>query len=112
VDWYYPQRLSIDTEAASSLTQTPAADTLGLKLEHLAQVNVPMYVIQTSLGGTDNAVADAAASYKARSHIPSVTVVDRSSTYGHLDPLLATPARNAFLQTVVPWIERLRAYRH
>jgi len=38
--------------------------------------------------------------------------VDRSATYGHLDPLLATPSKNAFLQTIVPWIEQLPAYRH
>lgn len=111
VDWYYPERLSIDTEAAVSLTQTPAADVLGLRLTHLSQVNVPMYVIETSLGGTNNRVADAANAYKAQSHIPSVDVVNRTSTYGHLDPLLATPLRNAFLQTVVPWIEHLHAYR-
>ncbi|HEY7947577.1 MAG TPA: hypothetical protein VID75_07875, partial [Acidimicrobiales bacterium] len=104
VDWYYPQRLSIDTEVATSLTQTPAADVLGLKLTHRSQVNVPMYVIETSLGGANNDVAKAAASYKAHSKIPAVTVVNRTATYGHLDPLLAAPARNAFLQTVVPWI--------
>jgi hypothetical protein len=83
---------------------------LGLKLTHLSQVNVPMYVIQTSLGGANNNVAKSAASYKAHSKIPAVTVVNRAATYGHLDPLLAAPARNAFLQTVVPWIEKLHGY--
>ena len=111
VDWYFPERLSIDVEAAGSLTQTPAANVLGLRLEHLHQVDVPMYVIQTSLGGTDDAVADAARAFQRQSKIPSVTVVDKRSTYSHLDPLLATPSKNAFLQTVVPWIKNLRGYR-
>jgi hypothetical protein len=112
VDWYFPERLSIDTEAASSLTQTPAAEVLGLRLYHLSQVDVPLYVIQTSLGGADNGVADAAVAYQKQSKIPSVDIVNRASTYGHLDPLLASPPDNAFLQTVVPWIEQLPTYRH
>lgn len=111
VDWYYPQRLSIDTQAARSLTNTAAAKVLGLRLTHLHQVNVPMYVIQTSLGGTDNAVARAARAYKRDSKIPSLRIVDRASTYSHLDPLLAAPGRNAFLTTVVPWLEALPGYR-
>jgi len=111
VDWYFPARLSIDVEAAAALTQTPAANVLGLRLGHLHQVDVPMYVIQTSLGGTDDAVADAARAFQRQSKIPSVTVVDKRATYSHLDPLLATPSKNAFLQTVVPWIEKVRGYR-
>jgi hypothetical protein len=112
VDWYYPDRLTIDVEAASSLMQTPAADVLGLRLFHLHDVNVPMYVIQTSLGGAGNRVINAAEAYKQQSKIPNVTTVNMASTYGHLDPLLARPADNAFLQTVVPWIEHLPAYQH
>ena len=112
VDWYFPERLSIDVGAASGLSQTPAASVLGLRLTHLRQVDVPMYVIQTSLGGTDNEVVDAAHAYQRQSRIPSLTVVDKHSTYSHLDPLLATPSKNAFLQTVVPWIEKLPRYRH
>lgn len=111
VDWYYPERLSIDTQAARSLTETPAAKRLGLRLTHLHQVDVPLYVLQTSLGGTDDAVDRAARAYKRESKIPRVTIVDRASTYSHLDPLLAAPGRNAFLKTVIPWIEHLPGYR-
>ena len=70
VDWYYPERLTIDTQAARSLTRTPAAKVLGLRLTHLHQVDVPLYVIQTSLGGTDNAVAKAARAYQRRLEDP------------------------------------------
>ena len=111
VDWYYPQRLTIDTQAARSLTETPAAKVLGLRLTHLHEVDVPMYVIQTSLGGTANAVARAARAYRRDSKIPSLRIVNRASTYSHLDPLLAAPGRNAFLKTVVPWLEALPGYR-
>lgn len=105
-EWYYPERLSIDAGVSSSLQQTPVATYLGLRLLHTSQVDVPLYAFQTSLGGAGNAVADAANSYKQQSKIPSATVVSRVDTYSHLDPLLATPDDNAFLQTVVPWLKK------
>jgi len=52
-------------------------------------------------------VARSAYAYRAQSKIPSVTVVSRTSTYSHLDPLLATPSQNAFLQTLVPWLTKV-----
>jgi hypothetical protein len=36
-------------------------------------------------------------------------LVDASATESHLDPLTAAPARNRFLQTVVPFLRKLRA---
>jgi hypothetical protein len=36
-----------------------------------------------------------------------VTVVSRAVTNSHLDPLLATPSENAFLQSVVPWLKKV-----
>jgi hypothetical protein len=111
VDWYYPERLTIDTEAASSLQPTAADTVLGLKVTDESGVNVPMFVIQTSLGGAGNEVEDAALNYQAHSEIPSVTVVNKAATYGHLDPLLAAPSDNAFISNVMPWIEALPAYK-
>ena len=105
LDWYYPARLTIDANAARSLVPTPATNWLGLRISHTAQVNVPLYAFQTSLGGTGNAVANGARSYQKRSKIPSVQVVSLL-TYGHLDPLLAAPANNAFLRSVVPWLDK------
>jgi len=83
------------------------ADQLGLRLLHTAQVDVPLYAFQTSLGGTNDAVATSARAFKAASKIPTVTVVSRTSTYSHLDPLLAAPASNDFLATVVPWLKHI-----
>ncbi len=106
-EWYYPERLSIDAGASASLQQTDVATYLGLHLLHTSQVDVPLYAFQTALGGTNDAVADSARAFKAESRIPSVTVVSRTGTYSHLDPLLATPGRNAFLQSVVPWLKQV-----
>lgn len=106
-DWYYPERLSIDAGVAAPLVQTPVGTYLGLRLFDTSRVDVPLYAFQTSLGGTDNRVADGARYYQHLSKIPSVTVVSRKATYSHLDPLLATPSKNAFLHTVVPWLEKV-----
>ena len=107
IDWYYPTRLTIDSGAGRSLVQTPATRWLGLRITHLAQVDLPLYAFQTSLGGTANAVARGAKSYQSRSKIPRVQIVSHLEL-GHLDPLLAAPGRNPFLQTVVPWLRSLR----
>ncbi len=108
-DWYYPERLSIDAGAAATLRQTPVATYLGLRLLDTRKVDVPIYAFQTSLGGTDNAVANGARYFQQHSKIPSVRIVSRTQTYSHLDPLLATPSRNAFLKTAVPWLKRIGA---
>ena len=108
-DWYYPERLSIDAGAAATLHQTAVATYLGLRLLDTKKVNVPIYAFQTSLGGTGNAVANGARYFQRNSKIPSLTVVSRTATYSHLDPLLAAPQKNAFLRTAVPWLKRLGA---
>ncbi len=106
-DWYYPERLSIDAGVAAPLVQTPVASYLGLRLFDTSRVDVPLYAFQTSLGGTDNEVADGARYYQHLSKIPSVTVISRTATYSHLDPLLAASSQNAFLKTVVPWLKKV-----
>ncbi len=106
-EWYYPERLSIDAGASSSLQQTPVAAYLGLRLLHAADVDVPLYAFQTALGGANNGVVGGAEAYKAESKIPSVTTVSRTDTYSHLDPLLASADQNDFLKTVVPWLKRV-----
>jgi hypothetical protein len=108
VDWYYPERLTIDVAAASNMASTAATRFLGLRLRHVREVDVPYYVIETSLGRS-GALATGARRFVRASRIPRLTLVDRSATYSHLDPLLGDPARNDFLKTVVPWLRRIRA---
>ena len=110
VDWYYPLRLNVDTDAASPMAATPAARLLGLRLTHLAQVNVPYYAFQTSLTGARNGVVNGAKAYARRSKVPKggLVIVDRKATTSHLDPLFAAPATNDFLKTVVPFLRRIR----
>jgi hypothetical protein len=103
-EWYYPRRLLLDIDAASSLRMTPAARYLGLRLRHGADIDVPLYAFSTAL--TRGAVARGARRLVRRSRIGTARVVDDRTT-AHLDPLVAAPGRNRFLKTVVPFLRRL-----
>jgi len=109
VDWYYPRRLNVDTDGASSMDpENPAAKVLGLRLFHLADVNVPYYAFQTSLTGSRNGVVEGAKNFAARSKVPKggLVIVNRSDKTSHLDPLLAAPKTNDFVKTVVPFLKK------
>jgi pimeloyl-ACP methyl ester carboxylesterase len=104
-EWYYPKRLTIDVGAAKSLIKDPATTYLGLRTWHAKRVNVPLYVFQTDL--SQGRVIAGAKAFVKYSKVPYHVYVDRSATYSHLDPLAATPAKNDFLKTVVPFLKRL-----
>ena len=104
IEWYYPARLSIDVGVGSSLRQTAAASALGLRLRHARKVDLPLYAFAASLAGRDGALRTSTTRYRQLSKIPRVTLVDRSATYSHLDPLLAAPARSDLVRTLVPWL--------
>ena len=103
-EWYYPRRLLLDIDAASSLRQTPGARLLGLRLLHGRQIDVPLYAFGTSL--TEGRVARGAKRLVRRSDITDFSIVDDRGT-SHLDPLSAAPGRNDFLKSVVPFLRGL-----
>jgi pimeloyl-ACP methyl ester carboxylesterase len=107
VDWYYPTRLNVDTNGASAiLCKSEAAKVLGLRLCHLADVNIPYYAFQTSLTGERDGVVNGATNFAARSKVPAgkLVIVNRETTNSHLDPVLAAPATNDFIKTVIPFL--------
>ena len=111
VDWYYPRRLNVDTDGASSMTRnSPAAKVLGLRVWHLSKVNIPYYAFQTSLTGSRNGVIAGAQNFARRSKVPSngLVTVNGADTTSHLDPLLAAPDKNDFIKTVVPFLQKIR----
>ena len=103
-EWYYPRRLLLDIDAASSLRQTAAARYLGLRLRHADAIDVPLYAYSTSL--TRGRVARGAKRLVNRSRIQEFRVVDDRGV-SHIDPLSAAPGRNDFLKTVVPFLRRV-----
>ena len=111
VEWYFPQRLSIDVDGASELERNAVTRHLRLRPWHLRDVDVPLYAFQTDL--TRGRVLRGARRYIQRSDVPrrASTLVDRGSTTSHLDPLTAAPETNDFLKTVVPFLKRVMRRR-
>ena len=105
VEWYFPKRLTIDTNGADQMTQNDVANFLGLRLMHTRQVDLPLYAIATDLSAAR--VLDGARNFIRRSRIrrKESTLVNRNPLMSHLDPLIAAPKRNGFLKTVVPFLD-------
>ena len=106
--WYHPRRLSLDGQAVAGGVANPAQRVLGVRATHGRDLELPIYAFETSLGA--GRVLKGARALARRSHLPRrmVTLVDRHTTYDHLDPLAAVPAKNAFLKTVIPFLRRAR----
>lgn len=100
-EWYYPQRLVLDTSAANALRRTPAADALGLRLFHTREINLPLFAYQTDLTG--GGVLRGARTLVRRSRIRRPALVDASATTSHLDPVLGP----AMVGTVVPFLRKV-----
>ena len=86
----------------------PAQRVLGVRATHGRDLKLPIYAIETLLGA--GRVLKGARALARRSGLPRrmVTLVDRHTTYDHIDPLAALPDRNAFVRTVVPFLRRSR----
>ncbi len=104
-EWYSPNRLALDYFGTATFADDAVARQLGLRLKHVAEINVPMYVFQSSL--TNGTVGDAAAAVAKDTKIPRVSInTDNSMT--HLDILFAAPEQNSFVRTAVPFLKSLR----
>ena len=106
IEWFFPQRLSLDVDGANELTRNRITRALKLRTWHLRDVDVPVYAFQTDL--TNGRVLRGARRFIARSDVrrSRSTLVDRRTTTSHLDPLTAAPGTNDFLKTVVPFLRR------
>ncbi|MEA2445065.1 MAG: hypothetical protein QOJ12_2357 [Thermoleophilales bacterium] len=106
--WYHPARLSIDGRTVFGGQKNAAQKLAGVRAWHAKELGVPIYAFETSLG--DGRVVAGARQLAKLARIPKrdVTLVDRSSTTSHLDPLAAAPDRNDFLKTVVPFLRKLQ----
>ena len=105
--WYHPLRLTIDGRAINNGKRNPAQAVLGDRAFHGDEVKLPMYAFETELG--DDRVIRAVRQLAGQSGVPrrERVFVDRSRSYAHVDPLAASPGRNAFLKTVVPFLRRI-----
>jgi pimeloyl-ACP methyl ester carboxylesterase len=104
-EWYYPNRMILDTAAANALKPTPAGDLLGLRLRHTKGIDLPLYAIQTDL--TDGGVMAGAQNLIDRSKISKFRLVDASMSTSHLDPVVAPAESNRFTKTVQPFLRKI-----
>lgn len=103
-EWYWPDRLTLDLEAADPFTETPTARELGLRLWHATQINVPLYSFQT---GLEHGTVNKAAHWVVAHSRIRTAVYAGDTAMTHLDPLLAGPATNTVLTTLVPFLSSL-----
>ena len=98
VEWYFPRRLTIDTNGANQMRMNDVARFLGLRLEHTEEINVPIYAFQTDLTGGDILLGARRLVARAKTSEREALLVDGAPEQSHLDPLLAAPGRNLFLR--------------
>lgn len=104
VEWFFPKRLTIDTNGAHPMRQNGAARFLGLRLLHTRGIDVPIYAIETALPGADVLRGARALIRRSRTTRRESTLVDADPQHSHLDPLIAAPGANLFFKTVVPFL--------
>ena len=104
VEWYFPEKLTLDVDGANLLDRNPTTKLLGLREYDLAQVNIPLYAFETNLTG--GRVLRGARRFVKASKVPRAKLV-ADHGQSHLDPLFAAPSKNRFLQTVVPFLKSL-----
>jgi hypothetical protein len=106
VEWYFPFRLTIDTNGANQMRQNEVAEFLGLRLEHTNKIDVPVYAFQTDL--TDGRVLRGARTLidRSRTTLRESKLIDGDPRQSHLDPLAAAPETNGFARTVARFIKR------
>ncbi|KPI05878.1 hypothetical protein OK074_4368 [Actinobacteria bacterium OK074] len=103
--WYWPARLSVDLDVTDAYADTELARSLGLRLLHGAQLDVPLYAFETSL--TNGTVLDSARRLVANSRIPYGTYASDDGM-NHLDPLFAAPDRNTATRSLTDFLTALR----
>jgi pimeloyl-ACP methyl ester carboxylesterase len=109
-EWYFPERLTLDTGAVADGNANAAQEVLGEHAIHGHELpqSLKILAIDTELDkalGHGNAL-QAAEALAEQSGIPreDLTLIDRESSYSHNDPNSAFP-ENEFFAKLVPFLE-------
>ena len=109
-EWYFPQRLTLDSGAVDQGNANAAQRVLGLRatMGHRLPRSLRIYAFG-AYGGAE--VTGAAASLARQSRIPRshLLLVDRHGTYAHNDPAAAYP-RNAFFSNLIRFLATVAAH--
>ena len=99
VEWYFPKRLTIDTNGANELKQNDVADFLGLRLDAREADRRPdLRLPDRPHRRRRPARRQARWSSGRRRSTREAMLVDGAPQQSHLDPLTAAPKRNEFLK--------------
>lgn len=104
--WYHPTRLNLDSGAVAAGNKNPAQKLLGIDATLGDELGpIPIYAFGAALGG--QRVLDAATALAEQSGVPpsKLRLVNRASTYTHVDPLSAQP-KNAFVRHLLRFLRR------
>ncbi len=115
-EWYFPERLTIDTGAVADGNANPAQELLGEHAIHGHELPTSLKILAISteldkLFGGGGSVLTAAEVLAEQSGIPAenLTLIDKESEYAHNDPAAAEPGGNiegnAFYAALVPYLE-------
>ena len=105
-EWYWPARLSVDLDVAGVYADTDLARSLGLRLHHGTDIDVPLYAFGTSY--SKGTVLEAARKVAANSRVP-YGVYESDSGMNHLDPQFAATAHNAATHTLTGFLHKALA---
>jgi pimeloyl-ACP methyl ester carboxylesterase len=112
-EWYFPERLTIDTGAVAEGNANPAQEVLGEHATHGHDLPTSLHILAIN-SELDKVFAPGGGSLKAaeilaeQSKIPpeNLTLIDVANTYSHNDPAGAYP-NNEFVSHLVPFLEGL-----
>ena len=112
-EWYFPERLTIDTGAVAEGNANPAQTVLGEHAIHGTELPTSLHILAIN-SELDKLIGPGFSSLKAaeilaeQSKIPSanVTLIEEETTYAHNDPAGAYP-NNEFMNKLVPFLEGL-----
>jgi len=115
-EWYFPERLTIDTGAVADGNYNEAQEVLGEHAIHGHELPTSLKILAISseldkrFGSSTLTAAEILA---AQSGIPAgnLTLIDRESEYAHNDPAAADPngeiEGNIFYKELIPFLEGL-----
>ena len=110
-EWYFPERLTIDTGAVADGNSNEAQEVLGEHAIHGHELptSLKIFAIGTELGKSN--VTKGAEILAEQSGIPAenLTLINKETEYAHNDPAAAMPGGNiegnAFYAGLVPYLE-------
>ena len=110
-EWYFPERLTIDTGAVADGNENPAQKTLEVEATegHNLPKSLKILAIDSELDKKllgPRASLIAAEVLAEQSGIPkqNLTLINEEETYAHNDPAGAYP-KNAFFEALIPYLE-------